>query len=164
MRFFVDTEFNGFGGDILSMAIVSERGKTLYLALPEQDIETMNLDPWVERYVVPVIDVYNASAKRLPKDAWGFEIQRFLRGAKNITFVADWPEDISHLMNAMIIAPGGMINLPSFHVDMQRVDAYAAKPLGAVRHNALWDARALCQFHTGNFTDQDAKAETRKSA
>ena len=31
MRYFLDTEFNGFGGELLSLALVREDGASIYL-------------------------------------------------------------------------------------------------------------------------------------
>ena len=53
MRYFLDTEFNGFGGELLSLALVPERGADeFYTTLT---IERA-LVPWVERNVVPFLD------------------------------------------------------------------------------------------------------------
>ena len=50
MRYFLDTEFNGFGGELISLALVPEHGHDEYYAvLPLPD----ELHPWVERNVVP---------------------------------------------------------------------------------------------------------------
>lgn len=43
MRIYVDCEFNGFGGELMSMALVAEDGREWYNVLPlPRDIE-----PWV---------------------------------------------------------------------------------------------------------------------
>ena len=52
MRYFLDTEFNGFGGALISLALVPEHGDQEYYAtlpLPEP------VHPWVERHVVPYL-------------------------------------------------------------------------------------------------------------
>ncbi|ACT58984.1 hypothetical protein [Hirschia baltica] len=151
MRYFVDCEFNSFGGEIISIAIAPEHGTPLYLALPKAEINTLvssdKIDPWVADYVLPVISANGLSPTHMDRAQWGMELQRLLRGDNNIIFVADWPEDISHLMNIMMISPGSMINLPSFNVEMRRVDAYFTNLEGAVRHNALWDALSLRNFY-----------------
>gem|GEM_PF-4079500 len=35
LRYFLDTEFNGFGGALISLALVSEAGPSLYLIYGE---------------------------------------------------------------------------------------------------------------------------------
>ena len=52
MRYFLDTEFNGFGGALLSLALVPEDGQEFYVTLECDD----PVFPWVERNVVPYLD------------------------------------------------------------------------------------------------------------
>ena len=49
MRYFLDPEYNGIGGEPLSLALVPDDGDELYLTLRNSDPP---LD-WVERHVVP---------------------------------------------------------------------------------------------------------------
>ena len=52
MRYFLDVEFNGFGGDLISLALVPEDHTTepFYEALPCADAV-----PWVAGHVIPVL-------------------------------------------------------------------------------------------------------------
>ena len=52
MRYVLDTEFNGFGGALLSLALVPEDGGEFYATLACDD----DVLPWVERNVVPYLD------------------------------------------------------------------------------------------------------------
>ena len=47
MRYFLDTEFNGFGGTLISLALVSELGTSIYLIYPL----TGMIDPWARDHV-----------------------------------------------------------------------------------------------------------------
>jgi hypothetical protein len=49
VRYFLDTEFNGFGGTLLSLALVPEDGEEFYAIIASDD----PLHPWVERNVIP---------------------------------------------------------------------------------------------------------------
>jgi hypothetical protein len=49
VRYFLDTEFNGFGGGLLSLALVPEDGTEFYATLACDE----DMLPWVERNVVP---------------------------------------------------------------------------------------------------------------
>ena len=53
MRYFLDTEYNGWGGALLSLALVPEDGEELYLTLDWSG----SLEQWVERHVVPYLDM-----------------------------------------------------------------------------------------------------------
>src|SRR5690349_11231817 len=52
VRYFLDTEYNGIGGALLSLALVPDDGDELYLTLSTSD----PLLDWVERHVVPYLD------------------------------------------------------------------------------------------------------------
>ena len=52
MRYFLDTEYNGIGGALLSLALVPEDGEELYLTLKTDE----PIVEWVESHVVPYLD------------------------------------------------------------------------------------------------------------
>ena len=52
MRYFLDTEFNGFGGALLSLALVPDDGPEFYVTLGCGE----TCLPWVEEHVVPFLD------------------------------------------------------------------------------------------------------------
>ena len=68
MRYFLDTEYNGFGGALLSLALVPEDGSEEFYVTLECDDQ---IDPWVERHVVPFLDMVPEALKgpRLPRPA-----------------------------------------------------------------------------------------------
>ena len=77
MRYFLDTEYNGVGGELLSLALVPDDGDELYLTF-------RNSDPpveWVERYVVPYLDSVpeQLSCPRLTRKDAAQELERYLR-------------------------------------------------------------------------------------
>ena len=56
MRYFLDTEYNGWGGALISLALVPDDGEELYLTLAIDD----PILAWVERHVVPYLDTVPA--------------------------------------------------------------------------------------------------------
>jgi hypothetical protein len=141
MRYFLDTEFNGFGGQLISLALVPEylSFPSLYLVAPCKDP-----GPWVAENVIPILSA--AKSKKVPLDRFGKEIARFLSNESHPIIVADWPDDIRYFCECLITKPGEMVNIPSLTFQMIRVDAYPTTVVGAVRHNAYWDAMALRQL------------------
>lgn len=152
MRYFLDTEFNGFGGELISLALVREDGKSLYLIYPELKW----YDFWVQENVLPILtNVPFVGVGMTPRlsvnDVHKLEytwqghslIQAFLQGDQNPVIVTDWPDDIRYFCQAIITIPGSMINISQLSFDMVRVDAYPTTLEGAVQHNAWWDAMAL---------------------
>ncbi len=131
--FYLDTEFNGFGGELLSMALVGD-GAELYLRVAEAKDD---LEPWVAENVWPIM----GDGIVAPVSEWGHMVARFLGG--HVHIIADWPDDIRYFCQTLITGPGQMVNIPGLTFSMCRVDAYPTSLPGAIQHNALWDARAL---------------------
>lgn len=137
MRLFLDCEFNGFKGELISMALVSDMGHEFYEVLPYK-----NPIPWVEKNVIPVL------GKKPVEDMKMFQWQlfEFLKQFDSIHVVADWPEDISHFCMALLTAaPGERINTPPLTLEIMRVDSVSDLP-----HNALSDAVGIRNLVLGN--------------
>lgn len=129
-KLFIDCEFNEFRGELISMAIVSEDGREWYEALP-----CANPGPWVSQHVMPIIGkqpLQNGIELAL-------SLHAFLSQFDSVHLVADWPEDIKHFCDALIVAPGQRIDTPPLTMEVRRdLDAVSAIP-----HNALEDAKAI---------------------
>jgi hypothetical protein len=139
MRYFLDTEFNEFGGDLISLAMVSEDGARELYAATECD----RPGAWVKENVIPIVDCSGASPLWIEPDEFGKLIAWFLDGDEVPTMIADWPDDIRYFCQAIISGPGEMVSIPRLAFQVLRVDSYPTELPGAVQHNALWDARAL---------------------
>jgi hypothetical protein len=135
MKYYLDCEFDG--PDLLSLALVASDGRELYLACHYRVAN----DPWVDTNVCPIIDLPDA----MPEPMAGAQekIEAFFRGDDGPHIIADWPTDFQHLLPLMHDGRGNMIDVPSFACSVVRVDAYPTTLHGAIKHNALWDARAL---------------------
>lgn len=138
MKYYLDCEFDGFGGDLISLALVREDGPSLYLVF--EDYEDAS-DPWVRKNVVPIVPL--PLAAYVDRSGAQRELASFLHGDGDPIVVTDWPDDISYLCGLMLTGPGMMIAIPSLKFEMHRVDAYPTSLPGAVQHNAWWDAKAL---------------------
>ena len=135
MRYFIDTEFNGFGGKLMSMALVPEDVNVpmFYCEIEVKD----QLDPWVAVNVAP--HMFQAPVSY---SEFQIALSRYLLNieADEITIVADWPDDIRYFCEAMITGPGERITMPmniSFVLDLN------INYTSAVPHNALHDAMAI---------------------
>jgi hypothetical protein len=137
MRYFLDTEFNEFGGDLISLALVREDGASIYLVT-----DCPNPGAWVKDNVIPIL-FSGGDAVRIKPDEFGKGIALFLSGDLAPVIVSDWPDDIRYFCQAVITGPGEMIAVPQLQFVMLRVDAYPTDLEGAVQHNAWWDAMAL---------------------
>lgn len=143
MLYFLDCEFNGFGGELLSLALVAENGRELYLARPADELRELDIHHWVDLHVMPNLDLPGATPEVLPAAVFATRLRQFLDGDPAPAIVADWPEDIAHLMGCLIVSPGHMILIPNMTLQLIHSPPWPDDLPGAVPHNALWDARAL---------------------
>lgn len=144
MRLFLDTEFNGFCGKLISMALVPENDsiREFYIELEMTD----QLDPWVRDNVIPHL-ILQPSSFRVFQN----ELAQYLHEVNfhndECIIVADWPDDIRHLCESLITGPGEMIPIKhtlKFELDLN------IKYNSLVPHNALFDARAIKEFYLKN--------------
>lgn len=142
MRYFLDCEYNGFGGDLLSLALVPEDGsEELYL--------TFDLagppDPWVERNVLPFMAQVPDHLNLPPtgREQAAHVVAMYLDGDLEPEILADWPTDIELLCGLLSFAPGRTVALPETRFRLLNVGGFSPAENSAVPHNALHDARAL---------------------
>jgi len=141
VRYFLDTEYNGWGGTLLSLALVPDDGEELYLTLDWAG----ELEEWVERNVAPYLDMVPDSlvSPRLSRTDAARAIAHYLAGDPNPLIVADWPEDIA-LFNALLVTgPGTMAEVPPLTFSFVELSGFSTAANSKVPHNALHDARAL---------------------
>jgi hypothetical protein len=145
MKYYLDTEFNGYRGELISMALVAEDERELYLVTHRLPDAT----PWVKDNVIPVLFTHGTrDAVVWRTDLFGTLIAKFMQEDRSPVVIADWPDDIRYFCECLITGPGEMVDIPrdrkgGIEFVVERVDAYPSDLPGAVQHNALWDARAL---------------------
>jgi len=140
VKYYLDCEFNGYLGELLSLALVCENGRELYLFNIDRLENTIG---WVKENVLPVVTARGAEPLCSTLDQIGPRLEEFFEGDENPHIVVDWPDDIKYLCEVLITGPGEMVGVPRMTFELVRVDAYPTDLPGAVQHNALWDARAL---------------------
>lgn len=132
---YLDTEFNGFGGELISLALVSSvNGEEFYGVLPLPK----KIHPWVKKNVIPYLE-------QAPETRGAFETRliAYLRRHEHEDIIADWPEDFVHLLKCLC-APFG------FRVDIDPTLVLITtdgKVNPVTPPNALSDARALMYWH-----------------
>ncbi|MEH6660085.1 MAG: hypothetical protein V7679_00430 [Parasphingorhabdus sp.] len=135
MRYFLDTEFNGFGGELISIALVPEgEGLAPFYAA----VECQDPTPWVVEHIIPVLDVEPVERSRLAD-----QFADYLSDDPEPELVADWPEDIAHAARLLVIAPGLMKPVRNIRFDLVDAELVGSGEGSAVPHNAYHDARRL---------------------
>ena len=144
MRYFLDTEYNGFGGALISVALAPEHGdQEFYATLPLPD----PLHPWVERHVIPYLRAVPVGADHdLSAAEATAQLAAYLIGDEDPLIVADWPDDIAYFCSLLTTGPGEMVPLGSIRFQLLRTPGFSTAANSAVPHNALHDARALRAF------------------
>lgn len=132
MRLFIDGEWNGFGGELISMALVAEDGREFYA-----EFGCDNPEPWVAENVIPKLSDGHGFMRESIESAQ-VRLSLFLAQFDAVHIVADWPEDIERFCRLLITGPGTRIDTPPLTMEVVRVDAPSENP-----HNALADARGL---------------------
>jgi hypothetical protein len=134
MKLWIDCEFNEFGGDLISMALVAEDGQEFYEVLNLENDEKYG--SWVYFNVVPYLN-----KDPIDKQVFQAKLWQFLNQWDEVHIIADWPDDIKYFCMSLITAPGMCIGTPA-KLTMQ-IDRELNTESSAILHNALEDARAI---------------------
>lgn len=129
VKIYLDCEFNGFAGKLISMALVAEDGREFYEVLPCD-----NPVPWVAEHVMPILGKPAVANMAMFHN----RLRIFLAQFDSIRVIADWPEDIVHFCQSLITTPGWRLDTPPFTMEIIKIEAESSSP-----HNALADARSL---------------------
>lgn len=142
MRYYLDCEFDGHDGPLLSLALVTD-GSSIHI-----QTDATPVDPWVVENVMPIMDQHKAPAALvgIPLNGVGPAIRAFIASDQEPTIVADSPVDIGRFCRAISTGLSGgwaSTEYPQMRFEVHNVDCYPTDLAGAVQHNAWWDAMAL---------------------
>lgn len=132
MHLFLDTEFNGFCGDLISMALVPESPQHPYFY---QSLGCAAPCEWVAANVMPIIGI-----DPIGREDFQIRLAQYLNQWAEVTIIADWHEDIAHFCDILTTGPGNRIPTPTLRFEIRR-DMDAVVP--SQPHNALSDAAAM---------------------
>jgi len=134
LNIWIDCEFNEFGGDLISMALVADDGQEFYEVLDLENDEKYG--SWVFANVVPWLNKNPISKVYFQNKLWSF-----INQWDEVHIIADWPDDIKYFCMSLITGPGMALNTP-LNLTMQ-IDRTLNTESSAILHNALEDARAI---------------------
>ena len=147
MRYFLDTEFNGFGGDLISLALVPEYGdQEFYVSLPLPS----EIHPWVQQNVIPYLRFVPPGIDyHLSREHASQHMEAYLINDPDPVVIADWPDDVAHFCQLLVTGPGEMIGINGLRLQLINGAGFSSAANSRVPHNALHDARALKDFCLG---------------
>lgn len=138
MALYLDTEFNGFKGNLISLGIYNTNGEHWY---NELDYKLINkpIILWVIQNVIPKLE-------GTPIDFIKFQMQlcEYLNKHENEIIYADWAEDFQHLLDH-IYANYGIKYLKKLKLELITTED---KFISKIPHHALYDAEVLYKNHT----------------
>jgi hypothetical protein len=145
MRYFLDTEFNGFAGELISLGLVPEHGDQEYYAVLELPEEVHG---WVQRNVLPYLRSVPQGfySEPVSREEAAAELARYLAADRDPVIVADWPEDIAHFCMLLVTGPNEIAPVGSMRFEFVSSPGFSTAMNSKVPHNALHDARALRDF------------------
>lgn len=127
MELFIDCEWNSFGGDLISMALVP-RDRSIepfYEVVPHK-----NPHPWVAEHVIPAL-----GKAQIEYSEFQTKLEEYLAQFEWVEIISDWPEDITWFCRALITGPGLKISTPKLYMRCVSLPPATTNP-----HNALADA------------------------
>lgn len=128
MRFWIDTEFNEFGGELISLALIGEDHSEFYEVL-----DCPNPGNWVAANVMPIL-----GKAPIEKTVFKVRLMNFMLRYQHMHIIADWPDDIRYFCEALIVGPGMALNTPNITFELARwIESQSQLP-----HNAMSDAKA----------------------
>lgn len=130
MDIFVDCEFNGFGGELISMAMVTGDGDMWYGVKSYPKV----WDKWVYENVYPVLH-----ADPIGADAFRSSALAFLSKYNKPRICVDWYTDLVHFYG--LFAGDSHTESVGYACtsEIRLIDKYDS----AIPHNALADAKAI---------------------
>lgn len=141
-KYYIDCEFDGHAGPLLSIALVREDGYSIHIRT-----DALALDPWVQANVVPLMERHEAKMGQwIPANEVGPSIKTFIGADDAPVIIADSPVDIGRFCAAVSTGPDGgwaSADYPQMAFEVHNVDCYPTDLPNAVQHNAYWDAMAL---------------------
>ncbi|MET0240129.1 MAG: hypothetical protein ABW184_09560 [Sphingobium sp.] len=135
MRYFCDVEFNGFGGELISIGLAPEDR-----SMPPfyEAVGCAAPTPWVRDHVMPRLDTIP-----LPRDDVAERFAAYLADDPKPVIVADWPEDIAHAARLLTDNRSHRLILHGVRFELLPAGGFASEMLSAVPHNAYHDAVGL---------------------
>lgn len=142
MKYYIDCEFDGHNGDLLSLAIIREDGYDIYIK-----VNNVASDNWVLNNVVKLLDSHQCSrVVTVDNNEVGGVIKAFLSSDQCPVIVSDSPVDIYRFCKALSTGLDGewsSTEIPRMQFNVINIDCYPTNIEDAVQHNAWWDTLVL---------------------
>jgi len=140
---FLDTEFNGFGGELISMALVAYPSMSYWS--DALDTSGMIINDWVLENVMPNLGRHPIT----PRNQFRASLLSFLYQYDRPKIVCDWHSDVKYLCD-LLLGDSHEQSVP-LELSFEVVMTPPGEPVSMIPHNALSDAMALLEWYNGKF-------------
>jgi hypothetical protein len=139
VNLWLDTEFDGHGGALVSLALAADDGAHWYGIF-----DAYCGDDWVAEHVAPKLYAMTPTISG-DHQVLRFSLKEYLKAREGCTLWADWPADFEYLLRLMCGNHYG----ESFMIPctMRLIVTPPGEPKPEHPHNALSDAIALMEWH-----------------
>jgi len=138
MPLYLDCEFNGYRGKLISLALYNPNGDHFY-EVADYKFYWEPIEPWVIANVLPKLN-----KEPLDEPYFGLKLREYLLKYPYDTIYSDWPEDFSLLLQ-LLCGPRGLKYVHTLKFELITVEEKAEN---LNKHNALNDALTLYLDHT----------------
>jgi hypothetical protein len=137
----LDTEFNGFGGELISMALVADKGDWVWYAAKQLcNPLRPSYDAWVAENVLPKL-----ATSQLPPKMFRASFAEFITFFDRPEIICDWHTDVIHFCK-LLEGDSFEESIP-FEGKFVIIQTPPGEPKPEIPHNALSDAKALRDWH-----------------
>lgn len=150
MKLYLDCEFNGHGGELISMALIGREPRMRGEPWRECQwyeargfIEGTPVDSWVAEHVLPKV-----GTRPLLREQFRMSFHEFIRRLDNPEIICDFHIDAAHF-SQMLSGPDYQSSL-DFAYRITVLKTPPGQPVSKNPHNALADAIALMEWHGAN--------------
>ena len=152
MKYWIDFEFTKVNDDNISVGVVAEDGRELYLVRHDYLSlrKSQNCTDWVKENVLPLLFKQGVGERVYPNVLdlclFGEELREFISLDPDPLIIADSAVDVYRFCQAYTTSSDGTwcsSNKDKMTFEVRNVDCYPTTLPGAIQHHALWDARAL---------------------
>jgi hypothetical protein len=141
-KLYLDTEFNGFGGKLISLALVPWPSKSAVGNWYECMESADPYEPWVAENVIPIL-----GKPPISKNEFRASFVKFVQWFDCPEIIADWHTDVMHF--CQLLEGDSFQESVPFGGKFTIIQTPEGEPKPSIPHNALSDAQALMEWHQG---------------
>jgi hypothetical protein len=149
VKFYLDCEFNGFDGELISLALVpaDPRIDPFYEVVQWSE---RPVSKWIRENVVPKLDKDPVDRETVARALARYLSTVALQTGELPQIEADWPTDLVHFAQLFVLGPGMMVGVVDFDLRYRKYSDFKTAEHSTRPHNALADAQALRDYCVEN--------------